>query len=150
MDASSSSESQTELKQVVNETIAGLDLRRREFEMINKLIGFEAGEEIEIIYRDGGHFEKYFDMMDSILVGITNQRIFKIEKGIAYSAKIKDMKRCSHKKTNPFQWDAVEVEMNDGKKMLFGIYWGETTAHFTALLGTKISDFQFKIQPPKT
>jgi hypothetical protein len=123
---------------IVSDTVSGLDLRIREIQVIENIIKFKENEKIEILFMFGGGFEKHFDINMKNIVGITNERIFKLENGIVKYAMFNEINKVNHIKKNIFRWDQIVCEMKNGKNIEFGIYHRDTAKHFTNYLKMKL------------
>lgn len=123
---------------IVHDTIDGEDLRIREANAIAKLVHFNDDEKIEKIYMFDANFEKYFEPTMKILVGITNLRIFKIDKGIVSFAMISDITNIHHIAKSIFRWDQLVCTLKDGTTIEFGIYTSVTAKYFMNYLKSKL------------
>lgn len=131
-------EASTRYRRIAPDAISGEDLRQRETELISQAVKFMLDERIEIIYRNNGQFETYFDLADSKIVGVTNQRIFQIEKGIVTFTYLRDIAYCSQRKRGHFWWDFVVVHLNLAQTVDYPIYFGETAEYFVKYINAKL------------
>jgi hypothetical protein len=124
---------------ISTDTICGDDLRPLEYGLIKQQIRADPDEKIEVLYRTSGEFEKPFNMFDSVLVGISNKRLFKIEKGISYFTSLSNIVSLRHKKMNIFKWDQIIVTTRDNKEVEYGIYYSDTIEYFIKYIRAKLS-----------
>lgn len=115
---------------VAEDTISGLDLKVREVNMISEIVHFLPSESIQIIYLSGGNFEPTFKIEGNTIVGVTNFRIFKIEKSNVDSVMIKDILKVTHEKNGLLRWDKVVCTTTNGKTETFGIFYSKTCEYF--------------------
>ncbi|MCK4968666.1 MAG: hypothetical protein KAS12_06425 [Candidatus Aenigmarchaeota archaeon] len=125
-------------ERLAKDTISGIDLRFREFNQIQSLIGFDFDETIKIIYRETGGFEKYFSITEKKIVAITNKRIFGIEKSMIKSILLEDIQSCKQIKKNIFRWDQLIITKKDDTNLQYGIRWSESAKLFVDFIYTKL------------
>lgn len=92
-------------------------------------IGFANSEKVEILYSH-----------QNALVGITDSRIFKIEKEEVSQTNIKDIKSVTHEDNSPLKWNKIIVIKYDSTSESFGIWGTSFSKDIYNYLNGKITD----------
>src|SRR5271154_3988456 len=122
------------LKRIDISTISGLDIRRREHEMIGNAVAFESNEKIEILYMRDKCFEQYYTLDKNLFVGVTNRRIFQIDNGKVSFTLLKDIDYCEHEKHNIFLNDYVVCHLKNGSVIKYNTQYSHGTGCFVELI----------------
>ena len=127
-----------EIKRITENTIDGKDLRISDVELLSKVMNFEQDEKVLYLYCYSGKFEPRIVLEGNVFIGITNKRVFKIEKGGSFSVMRKNILSAKHIKNGIFSWDRIEFDLIGGKKDSFGIYHNATCEYFTNYINCNI------------
>lgn len=127
-----------EIKRVTDNTVDGKELRISDVELLSKIVNFDQDEVILFLYCYGGKFEPRVILEGNVFVGITNKRVFKIEKGGSFGVMRKNILSAKHIKNGIFSWDRIEFDLVEGKKDSFGIYHSATCEYFTNFINCNI------------
>src|ERR1700690_1295031 len=115
---------------ITTKTPLGDDLPKNVSGIINKTINPVTDETLDIVYIYSGNFDEGFDITKDIIVGLTSNRIFKIEEAKVESHFISNITKVSHQKNGMFRWDKVEVSLRNGGYDTFGIWHSEVCKYF--------------------
>lgn len=107
--------------------------------MQNKIllkISAVANEKLDIIYSYHNNFNDI--NQNDIFIGISNYRLFKLEKNYIQSVNISEIDDVNHKQNNIFRWDFIECQMGDKRIESFSIFHKTTCAYFCGYLNSLI------------
>lgn len=90
-------------------TMEGKDLRESAVRLISEEVGFLEGETIDILWMEADEFEELFVIPDNVFVGLTNMRIFKIDKGSLSCRLLSEIVDAKYEDRGPFYWDKIIV-----------------------------------------
>ena len=122
---------------VTKNTQEGKYLRGIEVKEIFDLIGEkEKEEEILFLWVEGGKFDKVLTPKKETMVGITNKRLFKLEKGGKWIIKREIIKEVRHQKNGWLAWDKIVITLKDGRTDTIGIYDEATCQYFCNYLNS--------------
>jgi len=122
-------------------TIHGDALSKSIYTSIYRVAGLPENEPLELVYVYSLKYNQYFDPIEEIIVGITNQRIFKLEYGNYTQQILRNIKSVSHEKNGFFRWDKIKCilhKKDDDCVDTFTIYHGVSCAYFCEYLAKKI------------
>ena len=85
---------------------------------ILNFLEFHQNEKIELLYS----YYSTYSIKNDIMVGITNKRIFKIDKGVKRFTNMNSIKTAKHIKKWLFFWDKIECMTTDEKIETYGIF----------------------------
>jgi len=100
---------------------------------INKIISFAPDENLIMIYFYNGR-----KISGNVLVGITNVRLFKIEKNKFDAVNLSNIKQVNHRKNDIFRWDKIECKLHNNKVETFGVYHKKACGKLCEYLNTQI------------
>lgn len=114
---------------VASNMVKACDLFVKEKETLDIILGLIEGEILEEVYSYGG-FYPILKIRNNIIVGITNLRIFKLEKGIVSVLRYRDVVSVKHERNGLFRWDKVVCQLcgEGGEFDTFGVYHGDACA----------------------
>jgi hypothetical protein len=116
------------------------------FASIAKEVGLSRGEEIKLFYTYSALKEEL--SRSDIIVGITNVKIFKYDKGSNSFTLRSDIKAVKHQRNGMFSWDKVEILTHSGKTETYGIYDGDTCSKFCRyLMDNPVVPIKAEVQP---
>jgi len=118
------------LHRVCPNTIDGKDVRIRDNEAVTSFIPLLPNERILYFYLYSDAFESNYIISEQICVCLTNERIFKLEKGNLDNVLISDLLRVKYQNNGIFSWDKIEMDLIDGKTETIGISPAETCRFF--------------------
>lgn len=112
---------------VAKNTVSGADMYIEEQIMLENVLNLAQNENFEIVYSNKS-WNPELQIQDNIIVGLTNMRIFKLERGhvsITYYDKIKSVGLM---KNGPFRWDKIVCTLKSNTEKVedietFGIYY---------------------------
>lgn len=141
------------LKKLAKDTIHTSTLPHSEIVILNNLIKILPNETIEIIYKHKGKFFKSIDIVNDVLVGITNKRIFMIDCGKLTSTPLEDIRYIKHIPSR-FGWDRLILISYTGGMDLYTIHSTKSTKYFVMYLKYKINNLDRftirEIEPPQS
>lgn len=120
------------------QTISGSELYKYEQELLKKSFNATDDETIELLYVCTINLED-FTFANNTVVGITNNRIFKTEKGNTCFTMLSDIKSMAHEKNGIFRWDKLLLTLKDGSVVGYGIYYADTIKYFMKYLTPKVN-----------
>jgi hypothetical protein len=91
---------------IAHNTIEADYLFVKELNILKTYVGFDNDEILIMIYSNN-NFDPSLEICGNIIVGLTNLRIFKLEKGVIHSTYYQDIKNVYHVKNNIFTWDKI-------------------------------------------
>lgn len=118
------------VKRIATHTINGKELRMKETSLISGYLHFLPDERIKIIYLHSNNFFPEFTLEGNIIVGVTNYRVFKIEKNNGDSVLLKDIDKVKMEENGFFRWDNIVCLLKNGEKKKIGIYYNSTCEYF--------------------
>ena len=119
---------------VVTNTISNKHLNPHYVTTVKEIYkDFGEDEKIELIWSNNGEFA--YDA-ENVLVGITNYRIFSLEKGNPRTVFRGAVNSYDHVKRGAWRWDELECTMKDGTKESILIYHKVVCAHFCEYLAS--------------
>ncbi len=121
---------------MTDNTISGSDLDTNMTNRLNEILIFLPFEKIEIIYSDTNKFD-VDDIDHTVLVGITNYRIFKLEGSDITSVFRNIIQSITHQKNGILRWDKIECHLKDGIET-FGIFHRNACAYFCEYLNNML------------
>lgn len=130
-------------KKITVNTALGENLKDNVKGAIEKTIGIVKNEKLEVVYIYNDTFDVGFDIVNNVIVGLTNFRIFKIEKGDVSYQKLNETINVEHEKNGIFRWDKVVCNLSGGKKETFGIYHADVCKYFCNYITNKIKKRNF-------
>jgi len=141
---------------IVVNTITNDQLKNHEIKMLLTLINANPLEKIDFLYMfDIVHKEETINISKNILVGITNYRIFKSEKGNCFSFLRSEINSIEHKSNGIFSWDMLNFKFKNGTTNNIGIYHSDVCKFYTNYLSNnpfkdpKIIMEELKTKPEK-
>jgi len=129
-------EKKNKIDRVTDNTIDGKNLRVSDIELLSKVANFQPNETVLFLYCYDDTFDPKIVIDGNIFVGITDKRVFKIEKGGVYTVMRKDIINTRHIKNGMFSWDRIEFKLSNNQTDSFGIYHSATCQYFTNYLNT--------------
>lgn len=129
---------------LVTNTVKGYELKKTEADAINNLVELMDNEQILLLYRDGS-FDTHDILCGTIIVGLTNFRIFKIENGLAWSTFMENIKSVKHEQNGIFYWDKLICTTKTGAVNTYGIYYNDTCKYFCDYMRKYLIDCDVKI-----
>jgi hypothetical protein len=114
------------LFRVTNNTVSGNYVSHNNQAILSEAVNYFDGEKIELLYLYDDGFDQDIDLSSAILIGITNYRIFKIDKGVKTYTLRKNIINIRHVKRGVFVWDSLQCKTDIGIVVTYGIY--HTTA----------------------
>lgn len=113
--------------------------------LIKNYIDIKDNEKILFVYFYlDGDFMEPIKFHKNIVVGITDKRIFKIEKGNISMVNIHEIVDISHQKNGIFRWDKVACVMKNGNVKTFGMYHANACKFFIEHLNASYINKFFK------
>ena len=124
---------------VTTNTIEGKSVSGDTVKQLSKTLNFFPDEKIELLYSDNRVF--YFNK--NVIVGITNYRLFKLEKEEISHLFRSDIQSVRQVKNNVWTWDKIECTVKNDRSLkiaevrTFGIFHSTACAYFVLWLSTK-------------
>lgn len=115
----------TPLPRIARCTILGESLPVSDLKTITGAVGFRTGENLHMLYKHSDSFGQLLSLVGEIYVGVTSERIFKLEKGRCYQTPLDQILSVRHVLGGLFAWDRVEIVLRDGKIETYGVYYGD-------------------------
>lgn len=109
------------------------ELYADEINMLQKELKIIGNEKIHIIYSNND-FEPILHIIDNIIVGLTNKRIFKLEKGGVWSTYFIDIDTIEHQKNNIFTWDTIICNTYDKSQYTYGVYYSDACKYMISCI----------------
>ena len=113
---------------VAHNTVTISELFMKEIQIIHDIIKSNDDEIVQMIWSHDS-IGSNLKIEKNIIVGITNLRIFKLEKGNVFTTEFKNIKSVHVEKNGIFRWDKIVCKLVDGKCETYGIYNGDACEH---------------------
>jgi hypothetical protein len=128
-----------ENNQISINTINGDNLYYSESKQLADIIKFKERENIKVLYVYGGNFKTKINILKETIIGVTNERIFKLENGKKDYVFINDILSVTHVKNGFFSWDKIECQLKNNNTNTFGIYHSKSCEYFCNYLTMQIT-----------
>jgi hypothetical protein len=108
-------------KIVATNTINADYLRMLDHKNIGSFMRFEEDEELILVWMDGGRFDEILDPYNNTIVGLTTNRLFKIQDGQKSHVMLNNIADVNHIKRSFLKWSKIGVTLKGGAKDTFGL-----------------------------
>ena len=116
------------------------DLFLKEIETLNSIIEIRNGEIINELYSFKG-FYPILKIKNNTIIGLTNLRIFKLEKNNVNTIWLKDIAEVDHEKKGPFRWDNIVFKLHGEEDTwnIISVYHSKACIHIRKYIYEHIS-----------
>lgn len=123
--------------QEANNTIFGPSLSQTDNEILIAHMIINKNEAMHYIWSENGWANGL--TFSGALVGITDTKIFKYEKGKLQCIKINSLQKVSHSRMGIFKWDKLIFHFDNNLTEWFGIYHSNTCEYFMNFINERIN-----------